>query len=96
MLKSGTTSALLELLAPIQAEFRASAEWQKIEKQAYPPPEVKKKEKKVKDKGSRYPGGAASKTAEAKPDGHIEGSEKDQVNLTSSAEAAIKNLEVKE
>lgn len=82
----------MKLLAPIQAEFQASGEWQEIEKQAYPPPEVKKKEKKVKDKGSKRPG---AKAVEAKPDGHVEGAGKDQVNLASGAEAAMQSLDVR-
>ena len=46
-------------MAPIQAAFQASKEWQEITLKAYPPEEKKKKEKKVKNKGSRYPGGGA-------------------------------------
>jgi tyrosyl-tRNA synthetase len=58
LLKPAITTALIELLAPVQAEFKASKEWQEIEKKAYPPPVEVKKEKKVKNKGSKYPGGA--------------------------------------
>jgi tyrosyl-tRNA synthetase len=43
-------------LAPIHEAFQASKEWQEISVKAYPPPA--KKEKKVKDKGSRHPGQA--------------------------------------
>ncbi|MCJ1358069.1 MAG: hypothetical protein MMC33_008067 [Icmadophila ericetorum] len=93
LLKSGVTNALIALLEPIQAEFQASQEWQDIEKKAYPPPEVKKKEKKAKDKGSRHPG--TGKAVEFKPDGHVEGKQKDEVNLASGAEAAIDNLSIK-
>lgn len=60
LLKAGVTAALNELLAPIQAEFQASQEWQEIEKQAYPPAEPGKKGKKVKDKGTRHPGATAN------------------------------------
>jgi len=61
LLKASVTAALNELLAPIQAEFQASQEWQEIEKQAYPPAEPEKKtKKKVKDKGTRHPGAAAN------------------------------------
>lgn len=81
------TSALLNLLHPIRAEFDASAEWQDISNKAYPPPEVKKKEKKVKDKGSRHPG--AGKGAEAQPDGHVEGKWKDQVDLETRVKAEM-------
>jgi tyrosyl-tRNA synthetase len=58
LLKPSITNALIELLAPVQAEFKASEAWQAIEKKAYPPPVEVKKEKKVKNKGSKYPGGA--------------------------------------
>jgi tyrosyl-tRNA synthetase len=53
------TKALIDLLAPIQAEFQANEEWQQVEKQAYPPAEPEKKKKKVKDKGTRHPGAGA-------------------------------------
>jgi tyrosyl-tRNA synthetase len=43
-------------MAPIQEAYQASAEWQEICELAYPPPVVQKKVKKVKDKGSRFPG----------------------------------------
>jgi tyrosyl-tRNA synthetase len=43
-------------MAPIQEAYQASPEWQEITRKAYPPPVVQKKQKKVKDKGSRYPG----------------------------------------
>lgn len=86
-------NAIIALLEPIQAEFQASQEWQDVEKKAYPPPEVKKKDKKVKDKGSKHPG--AGKAVAIKPDGHVEGQQKDGVNLASGAEAAIENLSIK-
>ncbi|KAI1491725.1 hypothetical protein F5X96DRAFT_630157 [Biscogniauxia mediterranea] len=54
LLKPAVAKVLIELTAPIQAAFQASPEWQEITQRAYPPPE--KKVKKVKDKGSRYPG----------------------------------------
>lgn len=57
LLKPAVAKALVELMAPIQAAFQASSEWQEITLKAYPPAEKKKKDKKVKDKGSRYPGG---------------------------------------
>ena len=57
-MKPAVTKALNELLAPIQAAYKASKEWQDIALKAYPAPAPPKKEKKVKDKGSRYPGGA--------------------------------------
>lgn len=103
LLKSGVSSALLALLEPIQKEFQNSAEWQAIEKKAYPPPETKKKEKKVKDKGSRHPGGGAANTGATVPaakgvvaqaDGHVEGEEKEKVDLAGGAESALKNLDL--
>jgi tyrosyl-tRNA synthetase len=45
---------LSNLLAPIQTAYQGSTEWQEIALKAYPPPP--KKEKKVKDKGTRHPG----------------------------------------
>ena len=78
-------------MEPIQAQYQASSEWQDLTIKAYPPPEVKKK-KKVKDKGTRRPD---PKDVEAMPDGHVEGKDKDQVNLASSAEAAIEQLDIK-
>lgn len=46
-------------MAPIQAEFEASKEWQDIALKAYPPPP--KKEKKVKKLGTRYTGKQSEK-----------------------------------
>ncbi|KAK1835294.1 hypothetical protein QBC39DRAFT_340996 [Podospora conica] len=70
LLKPAITKALNALLAPIQAAFQASKEWQEITLKAYPPEEKKKKEKKVKNKGSRYPGGGAPpKDGEAAAEG---------------------------
>jgi tyrosyl-tRNA synthetase len=51
LLKAALTKALNELLAPIQAEYQASEEWQKITELAYPPEKKAvnpKKEKKQK------------------------------------------------
>ena len=50
------TDALNTLLESVQAEFKASKEWQETEQKAYPPPEVKKKPKKEKKLGDRFPG----------------------------------------
>lgn len=57
--------ALIELMAPIQEAYQASKEWQEIALKAYPPPP--KKEKKVKDKGSRHPGAGAKLEVRGKP-----------------------------
>lgn len=92
LLKPAITKALIELLKPIQAEYEASPEWQDIANKAYPPSEVKKKEKKPKNLGTRFPG--AKGGVEAKPDGHVEGKSKDQVNLGTDAEGAMKNLDI--
>ncbi|KAL9029489.1 MAG: hypothetical protein Q9196_002272 [Gyalolechia fulgens] len=84
LLKPAITKALIQLLKPMQEEFRASPEWQDIAAKAYPAPEAKKKEKKVKDRGTRFPG--AKGGVEAKqPDGHIEGNLNDPVNLGTGA-----------
>ncbi|KAI9846853.1 MAG: hypothetical protein M1837_003465 [Sclerophora amabilis] len=97
LLKSGVSAALVTLLAPIQADFQASSIWQEIEKRAYPPPEEKKKTKKPKDKGSRHPGGAAAAaqpSVNVKPDGTVEGKDKDQVNLGKDVDEALQKLDV--
>jgi tyrosyl-tRNA synthetase len=54
-LKHAVAKALIELMAPIQAAYQGSKEWKGIALKAYPSVK-KKKEKKVKHKGSRYPG----------------------------------------
>lgn len=90
LLKSSVTKALNELLAPVQAAFLASKEWQEIQLKAYPPPPAEeKKTKKVKDRGSRFPG-----NVEAKPDGTVQGADKDKVNLGNSAAEAIEDLKL--
>lgn len=58
LLKPAIAKALNELLETVQEEFKASSKWQEVEKKAYPPPVEVKKEKKVKNKGSKHPGGA--------------------------------------
>lgn len=79
-------NALIELLAPIQEEYQKSQEWQSIQLKAYPPAEVKKKDKKVKNLGSRFPG--ANREAVAQPDGQIEGKAADSVSLAMDGKAA--------
>ncbi|EXJ95242.1 tyrosyl-tRNA synthetase [Capronia coronata CBS 617.96] len=91
LLKAGATAALTELLAPIQAEFQASPEWQEIEKKAYPPAEPTKKKKQPKDKGSRHPGAANIKS---NPDGSVEGQGKEKVEVGKTAEEALSKLEI--
>ncbi|KAF2842633.1 tyrosyl-tRNA synthetase [Patellaria atrata CBS 101060] len=56
LLKPAVAAGLNKLLAPIQEAYQASTEWQEIALKAYPPPPSQKKEKKVKNKGSKYPG----------------------------------------
>ena len=80
ILKPAVTEALIQLLAPVQEAFQGDAKWKEIEQKAYPPPPPeKKKEKKVKNKGTGYPG--AAKKVEAKPDGHVEGADKAEVDI---------------
>lgn len=50
------SKGLIAIMGPIQEEYASSTEWQEINAKAYPPPVVEKKVKKVKDKGSRFPG----------------------------------------
>ena len=89
LLKAGATTALVDLLAPIQAEFLASQEWQEVEKKAYPPAEPVKKKKQAKDKGSRHPG-----AVKAQPDGSVEGKDKQDIDVGKSTEEAMSNLAV--
>ncbi|CAO1597301.1 Tyrosine--tRNA ligase cytoplasmic, variant 2 [Xanthoria calcicola] len=92
LLKPAIIKAVVNLLQPLQEEYLASAEWQEIANKAYPPPETKKKEKKVKDRGTKFPGSKG--VVEAKPDGHVEGEAKDQVNLGTGAAEAMENLDI--
>jgi tyrosyl-tRNA synthetase len=92
LLKAGASAALVDLLAPIQAEFQASPEWQEIETKAYPPAEPAKKKKQPKDKGSRYPG--APGAVKTKPDGSVEGKDKQEIDVGNSASEAMQNLAV--
>ncbi|KAF2432193.1 tyrosyl-tRNA synthetase [Tothia fuscella] len=92
LLKPAVTEALITLLEPIQAEFQASPEWQAIEKQAYPPPPEVKKVKKVKNKGSGYPG--AAKKVEAQPDGSVEGAGEQETDLGTNVRETLKKLDI--
>ncbi|CAF9941014.1 MAG: hypothetical protein ALECFALPRED_008964 [Alectoria fallacina] len=74
LLKSGVTDALNALLEPIQAEFKASKEWQEVEQKAYPPPELKKKPKKEKKLGDRFPGISRD---QVKPDDKVQEEQKE-------------------
>jgi tyrosyl-tRNA synthetase len=95
LLKSSVTTALINLLAPIQAEFQASQAWQEVEQKAYPSAQPEKKKKKEKkDKGSKYPGAAARVTAQ--PDGSVEGPGKEKVDVGGEFAGSIEKLEVKD
>lgn len=50
---------------------------------------MKKKEKKVKDRGTRFPG--AKGNVEAKPNGHIEETSKDQASQRPSTEGTMES-----
>lgn len=58
LLKPAVTKALNELLQPIQEAYQKNKEWQEVALKAYPEPAAPKKEKKVKNKGTRHPGPA--------------------------------------
>ncbi|KAL6238556.1 hypothetical protein BDW75DRAFT_237232 [Aspergillus navahoensis] len=77
-LKPAVTAALTGLMAPIQAAYQASPEWQEITAQAYPPPVVEKKQKKVKSKGTRHPGAQAQAQAQAEAQAEVEDTGKEQ------------------
>ncbi|KAH7161485.1 hypothetical protein EDB81DRAFT_784911 [Dactylonectria macrodidyma] len=77
ILKPAVAKALNELMAPIQAAYQASTEWQEVTQKAYPPPP--KKEKKVKDRGTRFPGAKPAAKPEAK--GETKEEVKDETEL---------------
>ena len=56
MLKNAVATELIKLLGPIQEGFQNSEEWKEAARSAYPPSEVKKKPKKERNLGSRFPG----------------------------------------
>ncbi|KAG5755594.1 hypothetical protein H9Q69_000979 [Fusarium xylarioides] len=72
MLKVAVAKGLNEIMEPIRAEFAASNEWQEVTLKAYPPPV--KKEKKVKNLGTRFPG---AKSGESSKDSEMKDIEKD-------------------
>ena len=71
----------------------ANEEWQSIALKAYPPPEVKKKEKKIKNLGTKFPGVGVG--VEAQSDGHVEGRKKNSVEVSTGVESAMKNLDTR-
>jgi tyrosyl-tRNA synthetase len=65
-LKSGVADAINEMLAPIIAAFKVSSEFQEAQAKGYPAPVAeKKKAKKAKDRGSKYPGAKETSPAPA-------------------------------
>ncbi|KAJ5954948.1 hypothetical protein N7501_009227 [Penicillium viridicatum] len=64
LLKPAVSAGMVALMAPIHAAYTASAEWQEVTLKAYPPPVVQKKVKKVKDRGSRFPGAKQEEAAQ--------------------------------
>ncbi|TID28941.1 hypothetical protein CANINC_002209 [Pichia inconspicua] len=64
-LKSGVADAINGLLAPIIEEYKNTTEFQEAENKGYPPPVVEKKVKKVKNRGSKYPGSKDEKSESA-------------------------------
>ncbi|GAB0137852.1 hypothetical protein EsDP_00006105 [Epichloe bromicola] len=81
LLKPAVAKTLNELLAPIHTAYQASKDWQEVALKAYPPPP--KKEKKVKDKGSRYPGGG-------KPAGDAAPAKAEDANVDGAAAGVLK------
>jgi tyrosyl-tRNA synthetase len=71
LLKPAVTKALNAMLAPIQAEFQNSKEWQELEARAYP---VEKKPEKPFKKNKKA-------NVHVKPDGGVEGKGKEAVEL---------------
>lgn len=72
-LKSGVADAINVLLTPIIEEYSKNKDFQEAEAKGYPPPEPeKKKTKKVKDRGSRYPGSKEQTPGEASVDAAAE------------------------
>lgn len=75
LLKPAVTKGLNAMLAPIQAEFQASKEWQALEARAYPVEKKPEKFKKEKVKKENRP------AVHVKPDGGVEGEGKESVEL---------------
>ncbi|ODV78410.1 tyrosyl-tRNA synthetase [Suhomyces tanzawaensis NRRL Y-17324] len=73
-LKSGVADRIVELLAPIKAEFEANPEFQAAQANGYPVEQPKQKVKKEKkNKGSKYPGaGKSSSPAPLSADATVE------------------------
>ncbi|KAI0136610.1 tRNA synthetases class I-domain-containing protein [Xylariales sp. AK1849] len=67
LLKAALAKALNELLAPIQADYQASEEWQKVTELAYPPEKKVGKAKKAKNLGdpAKFEAAQAARAAKA-------------------------------
>ena len=78
-LKLGVTEYVNELLEPIRKEYESNPEYQEANKKGYPVavPEKTKKAKKPKNKGTRYPGGGASKPPAAASTENTEATKKE-------------------
>lgn len=95
LLKAAVTAALNKVLAPIQAAFQSSAEWQEIEKKAYPPPPApEKKKKKQKVQGTKYAGAKGKDKVITQPDGSVEGPASQKVAVGEGVEKAMEHLDV--
>lgn len=90
LLKAALTKALNDLLAPIQAEFQASKEWQEVTELAYPP--EKKPEKANKPKKEK--GGDPAKFAAAQAAKAAKLAAQAQASAVDSASQGVETLKV--
>lgn len=68
-LKAGVADAINTLLTPVIEEYKNNKEFQESEAKGYPPPEPeKKKVKKVKNRGTKFPGANPKKAEAATPE----------------------------
>ncbi len=89
LLKSAVTTALNDVLAPIQADYQADATWQDITLKAYPPPIAEKKIKKEKKKGTKHP------ELVANADGSVKGEGREEAELgNGTADGMMEKLAV--
>lgn len=68
LLKQAVAKGINELLTPIREKYENDKVWQETAAKGYPVEAPKKKEKKVKNKGTGYPGGAKKKAEEGAGD----------------------------
>lgn len=89
-LKQGIAKEISKLLAPIIEEYEATPEWQEAGAKGYPDPvKGKKKAKKVKNRGTKYPGDKeAAKPIDATPatDASTDATEAAAIKLAKSLE----------